>query len=81
MGYKRAFLIQNIFPISEKYILNIYIDKNTKNPVSISLTLEKEIYKNAKKVLKLAAYGHKNLVFSDIMRIKTELIAELTQEQ
>lgn len=81
LGHKKAFLIQNIFPVTDKYILNMYIDKNTNNPVTVSRKLEKEIYKSARDVLKLTAYGHKNLVFSDIMRIRSELIAETEAEK
>ena len=29
LGKKRAFLIQNIFPVSKRYIESAYVDKNT----------------------------------------------------
>ena len=35
LGQKRAFLIQNMFPVTAKYISGIYIDKNTQSPVTI----------------------------------------------
>jgi len=32
LGDKKAFLIQNMFPVIDKYITNIYIDKNKSAP-------------------------------------------------
>jgi hypothetical protein len=31
MGANRAFLIQNMFPITEKYVASVYMDKNRKS--------------------------------------------------
>lgn len=48
-----------------------------KSPVTIETELEKDICKNAQDILKLVFHGHKYLVFSDILKIYRELIAEL----
>ncbi len=77
MGKEKAFLIQNMFPITERYINNVYIDPNTKKPVTIAAGLEKDICKNAQDILKLVFHGHEYLVFADIRKIYAELIAEL----
>ena len=81
LGQKRAFLIQNMFPVTSKYISDIYIDKNTQTPVTIPPATEKDIVKNANDILKLVFRGHSNLVFSDIQKTYTDLAAELQTEQ
>ena len=58
MGQKRAFLIQNMFPITIDYIESKYIDKNTKKEVTIESHLEKDVIKYAKDVLKTHFNGY-----------------------
>ena len=70
LGQKRAFLIQNIFPISAQYIDATYIDRNTQKPVTISRKTERDIYLKAKKILRLVWRGYENLVFSDVLSIR-----------
>ncbi|MFW5650091.1 MAG: hypothetical protein ACOCNC_01730 [Acetivibrio ethanolgignens] len=41
LGQKRAFLIQNMFPVTAAYVFATYIDKNTNNPVTIAPDTEK----------------------------------------
>jgi hypothetical protein len=79
MGHKRAFLIQNMFPITAGYITAVYMDKNTDNPVTVDPKTEKDIQTNAGNVLKLVIRGYGNLVFSDILKIRSDLISELNQ--
>ena len=77
MGFPRVFLIQNMFPIIEKYITSVYIDRNTKTPVTIEPEIERLVINNAKDILRLVNRGHKNLVFSNITKTYSDLIAEL----
>ena len=77
MGYPRVFLIQNIFPIIGKYIESVYIDNNTKKPVTIEPLIERMIINNSKDILRLVNHGHHNLVFFDIIKIYNDLCAEL----
>ena len=77
MGMPRTFLIQNMFPIIEKYILSVYIDRNTRIPVTIEPEIERLVINNAKDILRLVNRGHKNLVFSDIIATYNDLITEL----
>ena len=77
MGVKKAFLIQNMFPIIEKYIGDIYINRLTQEAVRIPQNTERDIISNADEVLRLVRSGHKNLVFSDIIKTYGELIAEM----
>lgn len=67
-----AFLIQNMFPVTEEYIENAYI----KNKVTIKLSnkLETEIIEKATKVLNLYNHGMKNIIFPDIDKILKQLL-------
>lgn len=67
-----AFLIQNMFPVTEEYIESQYI----KNKVAIKLSnkLQNEIISKAIKVLNLYNHGMKNIVFHDIDRILGQLL-------
>lgn len=71
---ERAFLIQNMFPVTEKYIEEKY-RRNNMN-VEITYTLRKEIENKANYILKLADKG-KKVVFTDIVKIKEILLEEL----
>ncbi len=81
LGQKRAFLIQNMFPVTPRYISTVYIDRNTQTPVTIAPATEKDIVKNAREILKLVFRGYSNLVFSDIRKTYADLTAELQTEQ
>lgn len=75
MGQKRAFLIQNMFPVTTDYITAIYIDRNTGNPVTLEPKVEKDILVNAKAVLKLVLRGNERLIFSDVLKMRSDLSA------
>ena len=79
LGCKRAFLIQNMFPVIDEYIVSTYIDKATNKPVTISTQTEKEIMRNANDILKLVQRGNTHLVFSPILATRENLIDELSQ--
>ncbi len=73
MGHKKAFLIQNMCPITEKYIKNEYIDRLANSPVKVAGNFEKELIFKAKKVLLLQQKGIK-LIFPDIFSIEAKLL-------
>ena len=77
MGINKAFLIQNMFPIIEKYIEDLYINRLTQEAVRIPQNTESDIISNAGEVLKLVRSGNKHLVFSDITTTYEELLTEL----
>jgi len=79
MGVKKAFLIQNMFPVTMKYISEIYINRMTKEAVRIPQNTENDIIVHANDVLRLVKSGNTNLVFSDIIGAYNDLIAELEQ--
>lgn len=75
LGHEKAFLIQNMCPISLKYIKNEYIDSNANVPVRIDGAFEKELIAKAKRVLQLHRRGIK-LIFPDVLAIETALLAQ-----
>lgn len=73
-GEERAFLIQNMFPTTKKYIIEKYIRQN--RDVTINEKLNKEIQTKANKILKLVEKGYDKIVFPDIVAIKNTLLKE-----
>lgn len=66
-----AFLIQNMFPVTEQYIENQYIRNNV--TIRLSNKLQKEIIEKANKVLTLYNNGMKNIVFPNLDKILDKL--------
>ncbi|MBQ8508542.1 MAG: hypothetical protein IJ493_01405 [Clostridia bacterium] len=67
IGRPAAFLIQNICPVTEKYIHEIYYDKNHQ-PIMIEEQLAKEIIRDSRSVLKLVRAG-KPVTFTNVLGI------------
>ena len=78
-GEERAFLIQNMFPTTKEYIEEKYV-RQTKD-VSVSARLKCELQKKAKRILKLVEKGYRNLVFPDIIKIKSILLNRTKNSQ
>lgn len=66
-GQDAAFLIQNMFPVTEEYIDHIHTRNG--NPVPVNRELQKVIRKNVKKLLVLNDKGIK-VTFTDISRLR-----------
>ena len=75
LGHEKAFLIQNMCPITLKYMKNEYIDGKLNIPVRINGALEKEIKEKAGKVLALQRRGFK-LIFPDVLLIEKMLLEQ-----
>ena len=73
LGKEKAFLIQNIFPTTEKYIESKY--QNKMRDVEITEVLKKEIIETSMKVINLAKKGI-NIPFYDIIEMKKILLEE-----
>lgn len=71
LGYEKAFLIQNMFPITSEYIENEYIDKFG-TAVSIKEKVSKKIIGKAKRVLALHRLGV-NVIYPDVDKILAKL--------
>lgn len=65
-GKKNAFLIQNAFPISEKYLDHIHTIDN--HPIQVHKELDKKLSSKLKEVIAMHKQGFK-LFFADIDRI------------
>lgn len=71
VGKKAVFLIQNIFPTTEEYILEKYVTEN--KDVEIPLRVRNKVIAYARQVIKLAEYG-KNISFYNINEMKNILL-------
>ena len=74
-GQASAFLIQNMFPITEAYLDHAHTRNN--NPVPVNYKLKQEIFTCANKVLLLTRKGY-NLVFPDVLRLEKIMLQELS---
>ena len=68
-----VFLIQNMFPVTQKYVESQYI----KNKVAIRLSnkLQTEVIYKANKVLNLYNHGMKNIIFPNVDKILEQLLS------
>ena len=73
LGRDCAFLIQNMFPITEKYIKEEYVQRSNNVPVTISKPLANETIAKQKKVLALVKAGIHGLVFTDVIVLEEKL--------
>lgn len=75
----RVFLIQNMFPIIDKFISDTYVRNNL--PVRIGYELQQEIENKANKVFNLVRRGNKGLVFPNILSIKNIMLQEMRKQE
>ncbi|MEG2380108.1 MAG: LPD25 domain-containing protein [Oscillospiraceae bacterium] len=80
LGEKRAFLIQNMFPVTQEYIESMYIDKHTKEPVYIQAETQQEIITNAKNVIKLFYKGQNVTLTNNLIEIYNNISKDLKQD-
>lgn len=74
LGKEKAFLIQNIFPTTEKYIEDKY--QNKMQDVEITESLKTEIIQTSRNVIKLAKKGI-NIPFYNIIEMKQLLLKDM----
>ena len=67
-GNRRAFLLQNIFPITENYVDNMYMINQSKIPVTINPKMAISLKKTAEKIIRLHKRGVK-ISITDIDKI------------
>ena len=78
LGKHAAFLIQNMCPVTERYIREIYVDKNGV-PIQIDGRIVNDVIANAREVLAITKRGAK-VVFPDISAIYAALCKQLGKE-
>ena len=74
LGQERAFLIQNMFPISLEYIDAQYIDIHTGDPVHIANAISEKVIRSAKTVLTRQRHGGR-LIFPNVLEIERQLLS------
>lgn len=79
-GNKNAALVQNMIPVTDKYIENMYTYFGTNKPVEVNEKKKKELNAKARKVVRLTRIG-KKLTFTPILDFEERLIEELNQEK
>lgn len=75
LGYEKAFLIQNMCPITSKYMKNEYFDARSNVPVRVNGVLEKELKEKASRVLALQRKEAK-LIFPNVLEIERKLLEQ-----
>ena len=71
LGYEKAFLVQNMIPVTDEYILEEYFSK-ANVPVKVKQGIEKDLIKNAKSLLNKQRHGV-NVIFPDVIAIENKL--------
>lgn len=73
-----AFLLQNMFPITEKYLDHIHTRNG--NPIPVKYSVAHKVYSNVQELRQLIYKGRK-VVFPDIIRLEKLMLEELSSEK
>ena len=74
LGREKAFLIQNMCPITKDYMKEEYIDRRANIPVRVDGVFEARLTQKARRVLVLQRRGAK-LIYPDVLAIETRLLS------
>ena len=74
-GNKNVALLQNMIPVTEKYIDKLYTYIGTNNPIEINEKKKKEINAKARKIVRFARRNVK-MTFTPIMDFEKRLLKE-----
>ena len=77
LGTHAAFLIQNMCPVTDEYVDELYVDYKTNIAVGIKPEMAQEVERKARKVLNLYRRGKTFLIFPDVVKIEAQLIARI----
>lgn len=80
LGHEKAFLIQNMCPVTRRYITMEYMDSASQNPVQISHKTQRQLLKYAREVIEQLRRGNTSLIFPDVLSIEKQLLKEVQQE-
>ena len=67
-GKKRAFLLQNIFPVTEDFVSEMYMLNDGKTPATVNKKFAETLRKSAEKIIRLNSKGIK-ITLTDINKI------------
>lgn len=73
-----AFLLQNMFPITEKYLDHIHTRNG--NPVPVKHSISQQVRSNIQQIRQLV-YRGKNIVFPDINRLEKIMLEDLHSDR
>lgn len=73
-GKQAAFLLQNMFPITERYLDHIHTRNN--NPIPVKHSIQTDINTKMKQILQLHKRS-KKIVFTDISRLEKLMLNEV----
>lgn len=76
-GEKAAFLLQNMFPVTESYLDHVHTRNG--NPVVVNHAVRRQIEINMKQIFRLRKRGRK-MVFPDIDRLEKLMLEECKAE-
>lgn len=77
-GKENVFLIQNMFPIIERFVDNEFM--RDEKPVVITYSLQQEIEMKANKIFNMVRNGYNYLVYPNILNIKDVMEKELEKQ-
>ncbi|MCD7959550.1 MAG: hypothetical protein LUF89_08790 [Ruminococcus sp.] len=77
-GRKSVFLIQNMFPITEKYLDHIHTRNG--NPIPVKENVRREVESRVKRAYQLYKRG-KKVVFPNIEKLEALMLAELKKDE
>ena len=78
-GNKNAALIQNMIPITDKYIDTVYTYFGTNTPIEVNEKKKKELNAKARKAVRFARIG-KKLTFTPILDFEKRLLDEIKED-
>ena len=79
LGSESVFLLQNMCPVTDKYIDREYTPNG--KTVQLAEGLKNELHEKAARVLETYTFRSKKVIFPDVEKIKSELLCQLTKER
>lgn len=77
LGHEKAFLIQNMCPVTDDYIAHLYMDVRSSTAVNVDGGFAEELVMTAKRVLGKVRQGLTKLVFPDVLSIERKLLQRI----
>lgn len=74
-NHKQAVVIKSTFPVTDKYVEDVYRDHNTKRPFELKLNEQNRIHGKIERLMSLQHAGH-NFFYYDIYDMRVNLIHE-----
>ena len=79
LGNETAFLLQNMCPVTDKYIDHEYTSNG--KPIQLPEGLKNELHEKAERVLETYTFRSKKVIFPDVEKIKSELLSQLAKDR